>query len=169
MVEASSLGLAEPDDLDAGLVELRALPAAHARSAVCREDVGDLVRRRGCPRGAGRRGGLSGSSSRASRGASGCPGRRACRKRHGGRALRSPQSTPALVVTTSLNPNSLKRALISACTSSKRVDSGGNTSRVPGVVANFLGVSRSIREAILTDGPGFERSTTLAVRLQREG
>src|SRR5215213_735311 len=34
------------DDLDAGLVELRALPAAHARAAVGREDVGELVRRR---------------------------------------------------------------------------------------------------------------------------
>src|SRR5215212_5146161 len=34
------------DDLDAGLVELRTLPAAHARAAVGREDVGKLVRRR---------------------------------------------------------------------------------------------------------------------------
>src|SRR5918999_641005 len=34
------------DDLDAGLVELCALPAAHARAAVGREDVGELVRRR---------------------------------------------------------------------------------------------------------------------------
>src|SRR5215207_1096965 len=62
-------------------------------------------------------------------------------------------------VRTSLNPNSLKRPLMRACASSNRVDSGGNTSRVPGVVANFLGVSRSIGEAILTDalvfdGPG---------------
>ena len=89
-------------------------------------------------------------------GASGCPGRRACRRRPSGRALRSPPSTPAPGVTTSLNPNSLKRSLISACTSSSRVDSGGSTSRVPGVVANFLGVSRSIGEAILTDGRDFD-------------
>src|SRR5918997_1724287 len=34
------------DDLHAGLVELRALPAAHARAAVGGEDVGELVRRR---------------------------------------------------------------------------------------------------------------------------
>src|SRR5215207_7341046 len=34
------------DDLDAGLVELSALPAAHARAAVGREDVGELVWRR---------------------------------------------------------------------------------------------------------------------------
>src|SRR5215218_8619873 len=33
------------DDLDAGLVELRTLPAAHARAAVGRENVGELVRR----------------------------------------------------------------------------------------------------------------------------
>ena len=41
---------------------------------------------------------------------------------------------------TSLNPNSLNRSLILPWTSSNRVDSGGSTSRVPGVVANFLGV-----------------------------
>src|ERR671920_297425 len=64
-------------------------------------------------------------------------------------------------VTTSLNPNSLKRSLISACTSSRRVDSGGSTSRVPGVVANFLGVSGSIREAILTDDQAFGGPTYL--------
>src|SRR5215217_9062932 len=34
------------DNLDAGLVELRTLPAAHARAAVGGEDVGKLVRRR---------------------------------------------------------------------------------------------------------------------------
>src|SRR5215203_3642730 len=55
-------------------------------------------------------------------------------------------------VRTSLNPNSRNRSRILPCTSSNRVDSGGSTSRVPGVVANFRGVSRSIREAILTDG-----------------
>src|SRR5215208_7333384 len=55
-------------------------------------------------------------------------------------------------VRTSLNPNSLNRSRIRSCTSSNRVDSGGSTSRVPGVVANFRGGSRSIGEAILTDG-----------------
>jgi hypothetical protein len=45
------------------------------------------------------------------------------------------------------------------------VDSGGSTSRVPGVVANFRGVLRSIRDAILTyghclDGPGNQIAST---------
>src|SRR5829696_300475 len=57
-------------------------------------------------------------------------------------------------VRTSLNPKNLNRSLILPCTSSKRVDSGGSTSRVPGAVANFRGGSRSIREAILPDGRG---------------
>jgi hypothetical protein len=57
---------------------------------------------------------------------------------------------------TSLNPKSLNRSLIEPCTSSNRVDSGGNTSLVPGVVVNLRGVSRSIREAILTDGHGLD-------------
>src|SRR5918992_1784378 len=39
-------GACGADDLDACLVELRALPTAHARAAVGREDVGELVRRR---------------------------------------------------------------------------------------------------------------------------
>jgi hypothetical protein len=52
-------------DLDAGLVELRAPPAADARAAVGREDVGELVRRRAAGQAlgdeAGYRGGHLGS------------------------------------------------------------------------------------------------------------
>src|SRR5215203_4531424 len=52
------------DDLDACLVELRALPAAHARATVGRKDVGELVRRRAAGQALGDEAGYGGGHLR---------------------------------------------------------------------------------------------------------
>ena len=78
----------------AGLVELGALSAAHARAAVGGQDVGELVGLGAASEALGDEAGYRGRHLGPQQEHLVVPGRRACRRRRGGRAPLSPPSTP---------------------------------------------------------------------------